>query len=177
MTGWFGAGRKLAGPSKRAASLALVAPIMAVVLALPANAQSVPADAQGRYQMKPTDDGFVRLDTQTGAVSLCARQNGDWACRGMADDQKALQDRIAKLEEDNRALKDENRRLEDVMGLNPDKAPGTVPEGPGGPSNRFALPTEKDVDKAFDYFEGLLKRFRERLKKLEEPKKNEGVPL
>jgi len=149
-----------------------------VVLAASLSPVNAAEEAVGRYQMKPTDDGFIRLDTQTGAVSLCSRSAGDWACRGLPDDQKALHDKIARLEEQNRSLEDENRRLEDVMGLNPGQPEsgalnGSVPQ----PGNKFALPNEKDVDKAFDYFEGLLKKFRERLKKLEEPKKNESVPL
>ncbi|MCB1521851.1 MAG: hypothetical protein KDJ37_14935 [Hyphomicrobiaceae bacterium] len=151
--------------------------VMAVVASTATAQEPVP-----RFQMKPTDDGFVRLDTQTGAVSLCARANGDWACRAMADDQKTLQDKIARLEDENRSLREENRRLEDVMGLNPgspDAKPGGPDGAPGAPGNKFSIPSEKDIDKAFDYFEGMLKKFRERLEKLEEPakKKNEGVPL
>ena len=31
-----------------------------------------------------------------------------------------------------------------------------------------AIPGEQDVDQAFDYFEGMMKKFRERMKKLED---------
>lgn len=142
-------------------------------------------EAPGRYTMTPTDGGFIRLDTKTGAMSLCTGNNGEWACRAMPDDQKMLQERIARLEEENRALKEENRQLEDVMGLGPDKPKeGAGPGAPsdGGPSQPpgkgFKLPSEKDLDQAFDYFEGMLKKFRDRLKKLEEEEKKDGtVPL
>ncbi|MBL8564959.1 MAG: hypothetical protein JNM89_04510 [Hyphomicrobiaceae bacterium] len=141
----------------------------ALVLAAAAPAGAACAeDAASRFTMTPSPDGLVRLDTTTGAVSLCAKKDGEWACRALPDDQKTLQDRVAKLEEENRSLKDENRRLEDVMGLN--GKPGTGEAGPGRPApEKLPLPTEKDVDKAFDYVEGMLRKFRERLKKLDDP--------
>ncbi len=139
-------------------------------------------DVPGRFTMTPTDGGFIRLDTQTGAMAMCSGKEGTWACRAMPDDQKMLQEKIARLEEQNRELKEENRRLEDVMGLNPDKpADGANPpqDSPqGSPKEGFKLPSEKDVDQAFDYLEGMLKKFRDRLKKLEEEEKHDGgVPL
>ncbi len=148
-------------------------------------ATAVAEDASGRYTMTPTHDGFIRLDTQTGAMSLCTGKDGDWACRAMPDDQKKLQDRIVRLEEDNRALKEENRRLGDVMGLNLDKPKnGAGPDAPGeqgqphSPHQGFKLPTERDLDQAFDYIEGMLNKLRDRLKKLEEEEKKNGtVPL
>lgn len=164
------------------AAAAVVAGLGVAALGMvPATAQ----DAPGRFTMTPTDGGFIRMDTQTGAMSLCTGRAGDWACRAMPDDQKKLQERIAQLEQENQALKDENRRLEDVMGLNSAKpeeggTPGAPGEAgpPGQPRPGFKLPTEKDLDQAFDYFEGMLKKFRDRLKKLEEEeKKDKGVPL
>ena len=116
---------------------------------------------------------------------MCANEDGTWACRALPDDQRSLQDRIARLEEENRSLKDENRRLEDVMGLNPGQpGDGTSQGAPGEapplapPGQGFKLPSEKDLDQAFDYFEGIMKKFRERLKKLEQQEKKDGaVPL
>lgn len=143
-------------------------PALALAGALVVQAGAASAqDAGGRFTMTPSPDGLVRLDTETGAVSLCAKKEGEWACRALPDDQKALQDRVAKLEAENRALKDENKRLEDVMGLNPDAGAQSAP-APGG-GGQFSVPTEKDVDQAFDYVEGMLRKFRERLKRLDEP--------
>lgn len=170
----------------------LVSPLAGTVagVALMAGAASAEDAAGARFTMTPTQGGFVRLDTVTGAVSMCTGKEGDWACKAMPDDQKALQDKIARLEDEVRALKEENRRLEDVLGLGGDKSKGAPSNGPGlpppvdggppGPQTgpKFSLPSEKDVDKAFDYFEGMLKKFQERLKKLEEKEKGGGsVPL
>ena len=135
----------------------------------------------GRFSMTPTKDGFIRLDKQSGAVSICANPDGQWSCRAMPDDQKALLDKLAKLEQENKTLREENRRLEDVMGLSPpdpgkggEGKPGELPQPPG---QGFKVPTEKDLDHAFDYFEGMLKKFRERLKKFDEDqqRKDDGA--
>ncbi len=168
------------------------APLAGMAAGVLAMAGAVHAEeASGaRFTMTPTQGGFVRLDTVTGAVSMCTGKEGEWACKAMPDDQKALQDKIARLEDEVRALKDENRRLEDVLGLGGDKSKGAPGNGAGLPppvdggppapptGPKFSLPNEKDVDKAFDYFEGMLKKFQERLKKLEEKDKGGGsVPL
>lgn len=139
-------------------------------------------DVAGRYTMTPTEKGFIRMDTQTGAMSICSGKEGEWACAAMPDDQKMLQDKIARLEDENRVLKEENRRLEDVLGLgsdDPADGAGSSQSGPpGSPKESFKLPSEKDLDQAFDYFEGMMKKFRDRLKKLEEKDKQDGsVPL
>ncbi len=157
--------------------------IAAAVAVLSLSSLTVHAqDIPGRYTMTPTDGGFIRLDTQTGAMSRCTGKEGEWACRAMPDDQKMLQEKIAQLEQQNRELKEENRRLESVMGLDPDRpADGTSPPqlGPQDPPKEgFKLPSEKDVDQAFDYLEGMLKKFRERWKDLEkEEKQDRSMPL
>lgn len=141
------------------------------------------ADAPGRYSMTQTDDGFIRLDTQTGAMSMCSGKGSEWACKALPDDQKSLQEKIARLEEENRELKAENHRLEDVMGLNPGApsngdANPAVPGAPDTPNSGLKLPTPKDIDQAFDYFEGMMKKFRDRMKKLEQDENGGGsVPL
>ena len=40
----------------------------------------------GRYAMTPAGDGFLRLDTATGAVSICRQKLDAWTCEGVADD-------------------------------------------------------------------------------------------
>src|SRR4051812_12613439 len=51
----------------------------------------------GRYAVQPSDDGFIRLDTQTGAVSHCGRREGVWFCEKLVEDQTALEKRIDEL--------------------------------------------------------------------------------
>ena len=51
----------------------------------------------GRFAIQPSDDGFVRLDTETGAVSHCGRHEGVWFCEKLVEDQTALERRIDEL--------------------------------------------------------------------------------
>lgn len=122
---------------------------------------------KGRFTMTPADGGFVRLDTETGALALCAKNGDQWACAPMPDAQQSQAREIERLQAENKALKDEIRRMEDVMGLGEPK-PGQPPVAGGErPKGGLELPSEKDVDKAFDYVQRMLKKFQERMRELE----------
>lgn len=115
----------------------------------------------GRYTMHKSDDGFVRLDTKTGVMSLCRKSDRGWACDAMTGTAPPLRGEIARLRRENVELKAEIKRMEEHLGLRGDR---------GKPaSNRpdFKLPTEQEVDQALDYFERMLKKFQNRLKRLE----------
>ncbi len=119
----------------------------------------------GRYTMTPTKDGVLKLDTFTGSVSLCQRQNSGWACEGIEDSNSRLQDRIRELESENRQLRS---RLE---------AQKMAPAQPE--SGKLEIPSEQDVDKAMDFMERILKRFKGMVEDLNKDKQTdeEGVPL
>ncbi|MBZ0217988.1 MAG: hypothetical protein K8F25_15635, partial [Fimbriimonadaceae bacterium] len=61
----------------------------------------------GRYEMERTQDGYVRLDTQTGAISLCHRKNSGWACEAVPDDRLALEEEIERLDRENSKLREQ----------------------------------------------------------------------
>ena len=65
------------GQTKR---ISLAGAIMAIGVAS-ATYAAAQDSAAGRYTMHQTEDGFVRLDTQTGAVSLCRKEANAWSCR------------------------------------------------------------------------------------------------
>jgi hypothetical protein len=99
-----------------------------------------PATAEnGRYSMTPVQDGFLRLDTRTGAVAMCRLVNGAPECRLAADERAALENEIGRLQAQNRDL-----RL---------KVPGPGDAGP--PSG---LPSEQDMDKALSFAERFMRR-------------------
>lgn len=66
--------------------------------------------ADGRYTLQAVPDGIVRLDTRTGAMSLCKREEAGWACHEMPDDRGASpragpqQSRVPSDEEIDRAV-------------------------------------------------------------------------
>lgn len=143
-----------------------------LVVALATDAATAADERSGRYTMSPTEGGFVRLDTETGSMSLCARKENKWACEPMPDGQQALEREIKELKAENDRLKDEIRQMEEML-LAEGKSPGGPPVGSKG---QLELPSEQDVDKAFDYLERMMRKFRDRLKKLDEPEKH-GAPL
>ncbi len=79
-----------------------------------AQAQSEPQTENGRYTMSPVPDGFVRLDTKTGAVSIC-RSKGGWVCRVVPDERTALDVEIGRLQADNKKLQDELARRDGTV--------------------------------------------------------------
>src|SRR5215510_12685900 len=72
--------------------------------AAPAFAQTGEADDR-RFSFHKVDDGFLRLDGRTGAVSLCTRPDSGWACRSVPDERSALEGEIARLGRENAELK------------------------------------------------------------------------
>lgn len=83
--------------------LGLIA-VLTVATAPAALAQD-PETENGRYTINRVDDGFLRLDTRTGQVSICARKTVGWGCQVVPDERTALENEIARLQNDNAALK------------------------------------------------------------------------
>lgn len=141
----------------------------AVALALTAAGGALAADdaRPGRYTMTPADGGFIRLDTETGAMALCVKRDDQWSCDPMPDAMADRQREIERLEAENKALKDEIRRMEDTLGLSEPKPGEDGSKQAERPKGTFELPSEQDVDKAFDYVQRMLKKFQERMRELE----------
>jgi hypothetical protein len=54
--------------------------------------------SSNRYTLEKSDTGFVRLDRQTGAVTLCTETEGTLTCRMAADERAAYDEDLARLE-------------------------------------------------------------------------------
>lgn len=152
-----------------------------LVLAAPAWAAG---ETSGRYTMSPTEGGVIRLDRQTGAMSFCTGKEGGWSCKDMNDEAESeLKKRVQELEAENRALRAEAHRPPARPPV-PSHPPGSLPPPAAGdteppvPPGDLPVPNEKDVDKLFDYVEGMVKKFKERIDRLErEAEKEPGMPL
>ena len=84
--------------------------LAALLAACPALADETAANG-ARYAIQPSDDGFIRLDTQSGAVSHCAKTEGIWRCDTVADDKAALERKVEELSGEVEALTAELGRL------------------------------------------------------------------
>ncbi|HEX8049212.1 hypothetical protein [Rhizobium sp.] len=78
--------------------------LLPATLLLGTPSQAAEPDAT-RFQLERSGDHFIRLDKQTGAMSICQDQSGNLVCRMAADERAAyddeldrLSDRVTKLE-------------------------------------------------------------------------------
>jgi hypothetical protein len=120
--------------------LALSIPI-ALLLSVSAHAQQAETKADSapstnRFQLERTEKGVVRLDTQTGAMTLCRDEDGVLACRMQPDERTAYEEELERLEKRVTALEE---RLSHT------------------PPN--ALPTDEEVDRSLSIMERFLRTF------------------
>lgn len=108
----------------------------ATVLAVPSLAQ----DAE-RYRLERTENGYVRLDTRTGAMATCEERGGQLVCRLAADEREAYEDRIDTLDDRIEALEERVAALE---------AP---------PAPAAGLPSEDEFEQTLGYMERFFRRF------------------
>jgi len=128
----------------------------AVLMAAPAAADdATPDTGGGRYVFSKQADGFLRLDTQSGAVALCSQQPVGWACEAAPEDRTVLENEIARLQSENAALKQE------LISRGLTLPPGMAPQPPGRQNgdSTVRLPSDADVDRVIAFFNRVWQRF------------------
>jgi hypothetical protein len=127
-------------------------------IAAPAQAQSAPDSENGRYTFSQVPDGMLRLDTRTGAVSICAKKDAGWACNSVPDERQALENEIARLQGENGALKKEML----ARGL---PLPGGVASAPTGNQRelnlKVPLPSDAEIDRVMSALEKMWRRLQD----------------
>jgi hypothetical protein len=120
--------------------------IAALALTASACAEDVTPDSAGpsRYSFHKVDEGFIRLDMQTGEVALCGRQTVGWACVAAPEDRTVLENEIARLQKENAALK--QALLSHDLPL-PTGAPPEPPPNNDDKHLTLRLPTTEDIDR------------------------------
>ena len=98
------------------AGLCLIAPAFAD--------DAMPDNDGGRYTFSKVAEGFLRLDTQTGEVSVCSQRTVGWACQAVPEDRAVLENEIARLRKENAALK------KDLLARGLPLPSGAMPEPP-----------------------------------------------
>lgn len=90
-----------------------------------------------RFQLERSGDQFVRLDRQTGAMSLCEQKDGTLVCRMAADERAAYEAELDRLAERVTALEK------------------TVADG----GSRTGLPSDAEVDRSIGIMERMMRSF------------------
>jgi len=114
----------------------------AALAASSTSALAADTTAPGRYTLTPSPGGFVRLDSQTGQVSECTGAAFNLVCKSSPDERAAMQAEIDRLQK----LVDELK--------------ATAPQATSDQGPQLNIPSDKEVDKAFNFMERMIKRFR-----------------
>jgi hypothetical protein len=131
-----------------------VATGMAIGVAAAVLIGSAPDTEGGRYVFSKQANGFLRLDTQSGAVALCSEQPVGWACQAAPEDRAMFEREIARLQNENAALK----RTLLAHGLT--LPPGVAPDAAAAPNDStLHLPSDADVDRAIAFVGHIWQRF------------------
>ena len=162
--------------------------VIAGSLVMALESASATTTAPGRFTMTPTDDGMLRLDTLTGAVTMCRKSTEEWKCEKVTggeavnpSDTRSRQggtsrygyeekDFYSKDDAGNelKRLQRENRRLRALLASKGITAP---------PREKLELPSEEDVDKVIGFVERMIERFNGIVKKLQKEREEPGTPL
>ncbi|MGE0008698.1 MAG: hypothetical protein AB7S92_24350 [Parvibaculaceae bacterium] len=122
-------------------------PMMLAVLL--AGSAATAAEIAGRYVLEKVEQGFLRLDTETGAMALCAARSGVWECQAIKDQGLDLTAELARTRAENEKLKARIAELE--------KGGGTT-----------KLPTDQEVDRMMDVFGRMFDRFLDFAREMDE---------
>jgi len=82
---------------------------------------TAPDTDNGRYTLSTIADGVIRLDSRTGAISICRNPGTDWVCFAVPDERAAMDAEIGHLQA-------ENERLKQVLASRDQSVTGKVDE-------------------------------------------------
>ncbi|MDI6025394.1 hypothetical protein QBK99_04145 [Corticibacterium sp. UT-5YL-CI-8] len=131
------------------------APIIAILTANTAGAQ------EQRYQLEKTENGYVRMDTRTGEMSICEEKSAQLVCRVAADERTAMQDEVDRLRGDVSALHDRVIKLENSLSARLESK----------------LPSDEEFEKTMGYMERFFRSFMGIVKEQEADKPSAPAPV
>jgi hypothetical protein len=153
-------------PAKFSTAFAVTAVVFGLGGMGAASAQSLSDADKGRYALSPVNDGVIRLDTRTGAISTCTNSGAGWACYAVPDERAALDAEIGRLQADNENLKAQLAAREPTVdGKIDEPLPKTdslkKPEPKVADGERkieIPLPSDRDIDRMMSFLERTWRR-------------------
>ncbi len=112
---------------------------------------SAGAEETGRYTLEKSATGYVRMDTQTGEMSICEERDGQLVCKIAADERAAFQDEIDRMQEKLNGLEHRLAAVEQSPLLKPQNL----------------LPTDEQFEKSLSYMERFFRRFMDIVKDMD----------
>ena len=127
------------------------------VVALTAMVSSPALAQEDRYRLERTENGYIRLDMQTGRMSRCTEQAQQLICRMATEDHAAYEKDITALEERIAALEARISSLQS-SGIKTD------------------LPTDEEFEQTLGYMERFFLRFMRIVTDLDRNFRDEKAP-
>ncbi|WP_027549672.1 hypothetical protein [Bradyrhizobium sp. Cp5.3] len=128
-------------------------------------AQSAPDTENGRYTMTPIPEGVLRLDTRTGTVSTCTKNDAGWACYAVPDERSALDAEIGRLQAEVEKLKADlaagptvSGKVEEALPKSDQLKKGPPKVAEGDRRIEIPLPSDQDVDRVMSFLERTWRR-------------------
>ncbi len=153
-----------AAPSSKF-SVAIAAAALLIGSAAAAQPAAAPDTENGRYALSPAGDGFLRLDTRTGAVSTCTNSGSGWSCYAVPDERAAMDAEIGRLQADNERLKAELAAREPATGKTDEALPKSDSLKKAEPKTaegerkiEIPLPSDRDMDRVMSFLERAWRR-------------------
>lgn len=106
-----------------------------------AGAQDAVPSPTGRFSFAPTEGGYLRLDGETGQVSLCSQRTAGWACQLVPDDRAALDAEIARLQGEISKLKAQTAEA-------PPRPQAELTPRAGNDDSTLRFPTREEMERA-----------------------------
>ncbi|CAN0654108.1 hypothetical protein JF546_08690 [Nitratireductor aquimarinus] len=119
-----------------------------IVLSMTSGAMAQDAE---RFRLERTEEGYVRMDTRTGSMSICRERSGQLVCSPAADERTAYEEDITALQDRLDALEE---RLAALENANPQAA--------------SELPSEEEFEQTLGLMERFFRRFMGIVKDFEE---------
>ena len=120
-----------------------------LLISLLTTAVGAPAIAQddARYAIEKSENGYVRMDSQTGEMSICEERSGQLVCKLAADERSAFESEIDRLQQ---SLDELSKRV------------GALESAP-----KSILPTEDEFSQTMTYMQRFFRGFMDIVKEFD----------